>query len=265
LVGLLNRIGFDADAATSGKQTFRRASMNPDYEFVLISDAVDFPDANETIQAFRKDPRTSSLPIGLMAREEYFKRAQDQAERDPLVEAFPRPHNNQGMAFQVSRLLALAGHQLVTYDERLAQSDRALKYLLHLAETADQTPFYDLYRQEEAIKSALFTPHLSTQAARVLGLLGSPDAQNSLVNLASQRARPLPERQAAADGFDLAVKRHGLLLTRSEIMLQYERYNQSESLDSGTQQVLASILDAIEHPSQQANAATETGIEASDG
>ena len=268
LVGMLNRIGYDADAATSGKQTFRLASTNPDYEFVLISDAVDFPTAAETIQAFRKDPRTSGLPVGLMAREDYYQQVQAQAERDPLVEAFPRPHTNQDIAFQVTRLLALAGYQLVSYDQRLEQADRALEHLLHLAENSRQTPFYDLYRHREAIKSALFTPHLSTKAAQVLGLLGSPDAQRSLVTLASQHARPLAERQAAAEGFELAVQRHGLLLTRDEILLQYDRYNQSESLDSGTQQVLASILDTIERPSQQASATTETagtGIEAGEG
>jgi hypothetical protein len=172
------------------------------------------------------------------------------------------------MAFQVGRLVALAGHQLLTYEQRLQQADRALEHLLKLAEEPRRNAFYDLYRHSEAFKAALFTPQLSTKAARVLGLLGSPDAQQSLITLASQHARPLAERQAAAQGFDLAVQRHGLLLTRDEILLQYDRYNQSESLDSGTQQVLASILDTIERPSQQANAATDatgTGVEAGDG
>jgi hypothetical protein len=159
------------------------------------------------------------------------------------------------MAFQVSRLLRLAGHQAATYEQRLRHAERALEHLLQLAENSRQRPFYDLYRQREAITSALSTPQLAVPAARVLGLLGSPDAQRSLVTLASQHARPLAERQAAARAFDLAVVRHGLLLTRDEILLQYERYNQSASLDSGTQQVLGAILDTIERPRQQASAA----------
>jgi hypothetical protein len=257
LIGMLNQLGFEADAARSGREAFRLASTNPDYEFVLFSDAVDFPNASESIQMFRKDPLTSHLPIGLMAREPNLRRAQQEADRDPRAEAFPRPHNEQGMAFQVSRLLDLAGHDLVAYDERLDQADRALDHLIKLAEGPRYRSFYDLYRQKEAVDSALFTPPLSTKAAHLMGMLGSPDAQRSLVTLASQHARPLADRQAAAKGFATAVERRGLLLSRDEILLQYERYNQSESLDSGTQQVLGSILDTIEQPSRQADAGTE--------
>ena len=262
LVGMLNQIGFEADSARSGREAFRLAAQNPDYECVLVSDALDFPAASETVQMFRKDPLTSHLPIGLMAREPNLKRAQSEAEGDPRTEAFPRPHNERGMAFQVSRLLALAGHELVTYDERLDQAQRALDHLISLAEMPRYSSFYDLYRQKKAVNSALFTPPLSTRAAHLMGLLGSPDAQRSLVTLASQHARPLAERQAAAKGFAMAVDRHGLLLKRGEILRQYERYNQSELLDSGTQQILGSILDTIEQPSQQAG--SEAGASRTD-
>jgi hypothetical protein len=42
------------------------------------------------------------------------------------------------------------------------------------------------------------------------------------------------------------VARHGTLLTSGEILLQYDRYNQSETQDRQTQLVLASILDSVE-------------------
>ena len=62
---------------------------------------------------------------------------------------------------------------------------------------------------------------------------------------------PLAERRAAVLGFAAAVQRCGLLLKRNEILLQYDRYNQSETLDAGTQQVLSDVLDAIEAPSKK--------------
>jgi hypothetical protein len=46
-------------------------------------------------------------------------------------------------------------------------------------------------------------------------------------------------------------------LTRDEILLQYDRYNRSEFLDAGTQQVLGQILDAIESPSQTSKTQAE--------
>jgi HEAT repeat protein len=251
LVGLLNQIGYSADAAGTGKEIFQLAVRNPDYEFMLISDAVDSLNANETIQMFRKDPLTAGLPVGLMARQENQRHAEATAELDPLLIAFPRPHDVRSMSFQVSRLTDLAGHARVGYDARLDQAGRALQHLIRLAETQQERAFYDMFRVRQAIQAALATPALSAGAARVLGLLGDPESQRALVTLASQHARPLAERQAAAEGFAQAVQLRGLLLTRDEIALQYDRYNRSAALDTGTQQVLGAILDAIEQPSRR--------------
>lgn len=251
LVGLLNTLGYDADPAVTGKETFRLAAKNPDYEFVLISDAVDFPDAGETIQMFRKDPLTRRLPIGLMARRENMPDAEAMAELDPLLVAFPRPHDEKSMSFQMTRVVEAAGNTLVGYDERLDQADRALTHLARLCDAQDGYAFYDLFRVREAVQSALSVSALSAQAARVLGSLGTPEIQRALVTLASHHARPLAERQAAAEAFARAVERRGLLLTRDEILLQYDRYNRSAALDAGTQGVLAAVLNAIETPSRQ--------------
>jgi CheY-like chemotaxis protein len=251
LIGLLNEIGYDADSAGSGKEIFQLAVKNPDYEFLLVSDALESPRASETIQMFRKDPFTARLPIGLMARQENLRHAEAMAELDPLLVAFPRPHDARSMSFQVGRITDLAGSTLVGYDARLDQAGRALQHLTRLAETPEEHAMYDLFRVQPAVQSALSTPQLSVSAARVLGLLGSPEAQRALVTLASQHARPLAERQAAADAFAQAVQRRGLLLTHDEILLQFDRYNRSAALDAGTQQVLGVVLDAIEKPSRQ--------------
>ena len=258
LVGLLNEIGYSADSAGTGKETFLLAVRNPDYEFVLISDAVDSRNANETIQMFRKDPLTARLPIGLMARRENQRQVEALAELDPLLLALPRPHDVRSMSFQVGRLVDLAGQSRVGYDARLDQAEQALRHLVRLAEAQAERPFYDMFRVRQAVQTALANPALSAGAARVLGMLGCPESQRSLVTLASQHARPLAERQAAAEAFAEAVRQRGLLLTRDEIALQYDRYNRSETLDSGTQQVLGALLDAIEYPSQQR--LEETGL-----
>ena len=122
---------------------------------------------------------------------------------------------------------------------------------MRLSETQDEHAFYDLFRVQQAAQSALAAPSLCVSAARVLGRLGSPEAQRALVSLASQPGRPLAERQAAAEGFAQAVQQRGLLLTRDEILLQYDRYNRSAAQDPGTQKVLGAILETIEKPSRQ--------------
>jgi hypothetical protein len=264
LIGMINQIGYEADAARTGNEAFRLASRNPDYEFVLISDALGQPAATETMQMFRRDPATAGLPLGLMAREQNLQAAADATVPDPLAISLPRPHDPSTMAFQAARLLELAGRSRVGYDERLDQASRALQHLAKLAANPKRYSFYDLYRQQDALRSASFIPPLSARASHVLGLLGSPGAQRALVTLASQHARPLEHRQAAAEAFDRAVRSYGLLLSREEILQQYDRYNRSETLDVGTQRVFGAILDAIEWPSKQQatepSPAPETGM-----
>jgi CheY-like chemotaxis protein len=246
LIGLLSQIGFEADAAHTGNETFRLAAKNPDYEFVMISDALDHPPATETVQMLRRDPRTSRMPVGLLAREENLDKVTQFAETDPLARAFPRPHDAQTMAYVTNRLTELGGRNLTTRDERLDQAAAALDALGRLAQSPQEYAFYDLQRHESALQAALFVSELSARAAAVLGALGSPSAQRALVTCASQTARPLVERQAAGQAFAAAVRKRGLLLSRDEVLRQYSLYNASAALDEGTQRVLASLLDTIE-------------------
>jgi hypothetical protein len=69
-----------------------------------------------------------------------------------------------------------------------------------------------------------------------------------LLNLASRQQQPLDVRQLAAAAFEQSVHRYGVRLAPSEIVEQYDRYNQSAKLDKATQQLLGAILDTIEGP-----------------
>jgi hypothetical protein len=71
------------------------------------------------------------------------------------------------------------------------------------------------------------------------------DSQAYLANLASDGRRALDLRQAAAAAFVKSVAAGGVLLDSGEAYRQYERYNASEKLDKETQQLLASLLDAM--------------------
>jgi hypothetical protein len=171
-------------------------------------------------------------------------------ETDPLTVAFPRPHHADGLARAVRRVLQLADTSIATPEERMRHAVAALDHLARLAENRDDYPFYDLLRQEPRIEPALNTPQLSAKTAQTLGLFASPSSQRTLVGLASQNGRRLEQRQAAAAAFEIAVKRRGLLLTRDEILRQYDRYNMSRVLDRETQEVLGALLDAIEAPTR---------------
>ncbi len=257
MVGLFNELGFEAEAAFDGRGTFKMAASNPDYQFVVVSDAIDFPPARELLQMIRRDPRTAKLPVALIAREERFKTMQRLASEFDLTEAYPIPFDVAGASYTTQQLLATMGPSVVSHSERTQQASAALDALIHLAENTQQYPFYDLLRQQSAVIKALAAPELSAKAANWLGLIGSPAAQRSLVDLASQSFLPIEQRQAAALAFDQAVKRKRLLLTTSEILLQYDRYNQSEVLDVETQELLGAVLDTIERKTAEEPPADE--------
>ncbi|MGM0490367.1 MAG: HEAT repeat domain-containing protein [Planctomycetota bacterium] len=249
-IGLLNTLGFVADKREVGRELMLQAFSSSDYEFFLISDAIDHPPYGELIQMLRRDYRTAGLPIGLIARQRNMTSAEWFAETDARLLTLAPPQNKEDVARDARRLLATAGRAHISLEQRIEQATFALDALARLAEHPEQYPFYDLIHLDEPMEQALSTRGLATKAAAVLGFLGTPLAQRALLDAAGTQLRPLVERQAAAEAFDVAVSRRGLLLNRKQILRQYEKYNASESLDRDTQEVLSSILDTIEAPSR---------------
>ncbi|MCO6453757.1 MAG: hypothetical protein J5I93_00435 [Pirellulaceae bacterium] len=246
LAGLLREVGYEADAVQTGHQALLAADRQPDYELVLISPEIDGPAYKEVVQLLRRNPRTASLPVGILARPEQLEAARQLADQDPLLRAFPRPHDAATIAFVIGDLLAVSPADRIPQETRQQQAAAALDALLTLARDPQRYGFYDLQRQQPQVEMALHQPALRERAAELLGLLGSPAAQRALVELASQHALPAEARQAAVQAFQHAVAERRLLLTTGEILRQYERYNQSATLDQATQQILGAILDVIE-------------------
>jgi hypothetical protein len=253
LAGFFDELGFDADTDTAGRALALRAFDSPDYVFALISDAIDRPAYGELVQILRKDPRTADMPIGILVRDVNERAAQRLADSDNLTLAFPPPQTREDVAVDAQRMLQVAGRRLVSADDRLQEASFALDKLTTLAEDSEKYGFYDVMRLESRMRQALTIPALAAKAARVLGLLGSPGAQQALIEFANVPVQPLADRQAAAAAFRMAVDRRGLLLTRIQLQKQYALYNASESRDRGTQEVLAALLDAMEAPTRKAD------------
>jgi HEAT repeat protein len=255
IVGMLGDIGIEADTAPTARAAHKLARQHPDYEFILVSDGIDYPPVSEFIQHLRRDPRTALLPIGIMSRESLFSRMQRVVEFDPLADAYPRPHDVAGVAISARRLLVRGAPHRVPYEVRVRHAVQAMEEFSRLANQGQRYGFYDLLRHQVVFEEALSNPNLAESAAEVLGQFGSPGAQRALVGVASQNAADLAIRNAAATAFRMAVDRRGIMLNKSEILRQYDRYNQSAALDRETQQVLGALLDAIEAPSQRRAAA----------
>jgi len=246
--GYLVKLGYEFDTTTTGRDALRKALQSPDYELLLVDAILSYPTVDALVQSLRRDGRTGLLPVGVLAVSGDLDRASYLVRHDPRARAYPRPHNEEVVRWQVEDLVALSGDTMPAA-ERKRQAALALDWLGQLTQP-DAAALYDLTRVGDPVFAALGVPDLSGKACAVLGNLGTPEAQEALVDLASRKTAPLSERKAALEAFRTAVQRRGLLLTIVKIRLQYDRYNQSAKEDSATQAVLGMILDCIEAPTK---------------
>jgi CheY-like chemotaxis protein len=244
----LAKLGYETDHATTGRELLRKALQSPDYELVLVDAIVSYPTVDEVLQSLRRDGRTALVPVGVLASAGDLERAKHIVRNDPRAEAFPRPHDFATVQWQVDDLLTRSG-DVLSAGEREHQAGLALDWLAELSRPQGGS-LYDLYSVEETVLAALAVPRLSAKVCVVLGNLGTPQAQQALVDLASRKTTPLADRKAALDGFRTAVQRRGILLTTAKIQSQYDRYNRSAGEDPASQSVLGMILDCIEAPTK---------------
>lgn len=249
IAGHLADLGYIADTARSGRELMELALRSADYELVLVDEALQQPTVDFLIQQLRHDNRTALLPVGIWARDGRLARAEHAARRDPLVTAFPRAHSQEVVEWQVEQVLALAGMKRLNSAQRLQQAGQAMQWL---ADWSVGHKVFRLPRKIDAVYEALFIPELAPQAMTILASTGTPEAQRALVELASRWTQPLSQRKAAVEALWDNAEGHGVLLTSTEILRQYDLYNRSEKLDRPTQQILSAILNCLEAPARVA-------------
>jgi HEAT repeat protein len=249
MAGLAATLGYETDIATNGRDAFELAVRSPDYDFVLLHQAIDSPGIDHLVAQFRRDPRTARLPIGLVAIGDDLERLERFAARTPHAMAFVQPADEAQMKIRAAQLLDHAGRWHLSAAERKAQAVSALDWLA--VEAARPELVYDVYRQEPALATTLYIPELSARAAAVLAELGTATSQQALLEMADLAAQPLALREAAASSLARSIAQFGLRLSRDEILHQYDLYNSNAGRNGDTHTVLGTVLDAIEQNNTQ--------------
>lgn len=255
LVGMLNARGFEADAAANGRTAMPQARRQSDYEFVLVSHVLEHPRVYEFVEALRQDPMTARLPVVIIVRADEIEKVRRTAELDAHTMLFVRPYGTESLDLLLHRVNGLSQRSVVSRDQRIRHAEQALSAIARMNQDGANYRFYDLPRLEASVVLALRTSELSQKAAEVLGQFGTPRAQQSLVDFASEPSWPLADRQRAIVSLAEAIKTHGILLTKDSILAQYSRYNASERLDRDSQAVLSAILDLLEQRAELADGA----------
>jgi len=252
MVGLLAELGLTGDLATTGHQALRTSETSSDYEYVIVSATIGQPHLAVLLQRLRESRITAELPIAILARPEDPEPAHRLAATDEKTIAVSVPRSSESLRRVVNQLEELRHRHSLSPEQRLLNAKKIMELLAELAQHDENRWLTNLHLHQNAWITGLDKPELTAAAAKILGHIGSPQAQLALVNFAGQLAQPLPSRQIAADAFHAATKRRGVLLASGDVALQYHRYNQSARLDKETQAVLSFILDTIELKNQAA-------------
>lgn len=243
------RVGLISQSVNTSRDCFRDATLDSDFEVIFITDTLDYPDYAELIQQLRHDPRTRQIPIGLLARPQNMRRAELIASRDSHTLAMAWTRNPPTIAKYVDRLRDI-GPQLVDPQFRIGYGKMAMDALEKYSADPARYPMYNLRSHQQEFASALLSPDFGEQACNVLGQLGSPFAQSQLVNLANQSDLPIEIREKAVSAFAEAVKRRGIMLTSTQIKIQYKRYDTSLAEKEANRKILSDILEVIEQRGQ---------------
>lgn len=246
--------GLSGRGATTSRELFEIATSDPDIEMIFITDTLDLPHYQELVQQLRSDWRTKRTPIGLLVDDqERTYRSQLTLQSDQFLQIMPLTQNGSLLFSQVSRLREFLDPWHVTNGQRAKHKAFAIQWLSKVLGDRQRYRFYDAMQyQESIVRSLRVSGNISTEN-QILIAIGTPESQRALADFASEIGRPLDQRKVAAAAFGDSIKKHGTLLTTTEIKRQYDRYNASEAEPKESQQVLASILDAVESRARMQN------------
>lgn len=238
--------GLRGESAMTGKELFEIATTNSDIEIILISDTITNPSYSSLIQQLRNDWRTSQTPIAFLYSDaNQSQRAALQLKRNNVT-ILPFTLAPELIASSIDQMV----NQVSTFRQDRLQRNRqakvAIQWLAKVAKNRQAYSFYNLGRQQAKIQQLIYQPGFSAPVTEILANIATPEAQQQLLNFASETGLPIEQRQSAVKAFQDAVERSGIMLTTDEILLQYNRYNASHTQPKETQQLLGSILDIIE-------------------
>ena len=252
LASFVGQSGLQSRVAFSPESLVAELNTNPDIELVVLTDSFSHPHYLELVQQVRKNWLTKALPIGLfVSNDERRRQAELMFADDPLTIVSPLTSSPKLIYDQVQRLLARQRPWSISNPQRDFQNDVAIQWLNDATQEPSKYGFYHLACYRDQLARLLGTDDNWELKSNIVSNVATPDAQRELVNLASQAGLPLDERQMVAAAFERSVKKNGLLLTSSEILEQYQRYNASEKQGVESQNILSSILDTIEAKSRQ--------------
>jgi hypothetical protein len=245
LAGFLSNSGITGIPVTNGRQAVLAAQQHADCELVMLSTRLNREPLAFTLQDLQRDPRTANLSILILCEDRAEElRLSAQYANDSRISVFLRPYDQSTVDFLVKRMQQQRGIAWVTAAERAEQGLFTLQAMQRLQSTRPKS--FQFQEVIPAIVSSMDDAALTSAAATLLAEMNHHTAQLALVEFLNRREVPIKQRNQALEQFQATINRHGVLLTRNEVLQQYTVYNASATADAETQRILNTVLDLLE-------------------
>lgn len=257
---LLQQSGFEVHIALTPDELFKESRRrSPHLYAIVLHERLPETKVIEYVSQLRKDPSTADVPVIVMAI----------STEDPALRFVAQDFEKVrvvGQNLTAGEFRQLAdefepGVEAAVGKLRRPRTALALEGILKLLDTLGNPMGLAFERLEAPAIEALSDPEFSASAAEILARLATPGAQLALIEAATQTYLPTAARDAAVAALADATSRRGILLTQEQIVLQYDRYNESRTLDADTQRIRSAILDVLESRVATTTAASAGTVE----
>ena len=235
LIKQLKTVGYDTAVIDSLDRAIKTIPKISGLKFVIGSSEFGSLAKTQLKKALEKRFRLNPMPLTFVDRADSYRES---------------PVAKPVFVYQIEKLMMMNGGRIWSEIDRTQHANECLDFLYEVAKDRDAYRYMDPVRHQQRLIDALRNRSITPNVLKVLGQIATPKAQKAIVNFASDNVQSIELRTEAAEALEVAIEKRGILLTKADILEQFDRYNKSGPLGEPTQKILGRLLDIIEAPSQ---------------
>lgn len=240
LNSMLESLSMSRESVRKLSDLERRLGARRSVDLVLLPVGSADRNLEDIVLQIRKMPRGKALPIFVFGGRDSALAAQTYDQ--PLRRQTPTSEPTD-LASVLRPVLEAAPLPPLATDERSVFAHEAVTLLAEIA-TDPKLSFYDL--RSAGVERAI-AGELTTGGSEFIALfsgLGTPQSQARLAELVALPSISVRNRELALTGFQRSVERFGNRLSRKQVAVQYDRYNQATEPE--VTGALGELLDFLE-------------------
>ena len=211
LIKQLKTVGYDTAVIDSLDRAIKTIPKISGLKFVIGSSEFGSLAKTQLKKALEKRFRLNPMPLTFVDRADSYRES---------------PVAKPVFVYQIEKLMMMNGGRIWSEIDRTQHANECLDYLYEVAKDRDAYRYMDPVRHQQRLIDALRNRSITPNVLKGLGQIATPKAQKAIVNFASDNVQSIELRTEAADALEVAIEKRGILLTKADILEQFDRYKQ---------------------------------------